>query len=142
MDSSGIATIEFSLVGKSQSNGKVERPTQEVQGQVRTLTRRLEEMSRTRIEPTHEILHWMVECAAQAIQPFKVHSDDKRTSRERIRVIRVYLKSYRLGRMCTRNLQNHCLYEKKKHNGKNEYGLETFVRYQPGGSQMQIQQTP
>ena len=56
--------MEESPTGSSESNGEVERAIREIQGQVRTMKIALESRIGKAIEPTSNVLPWMVTQAA------------------------------------------------------------------------------
>ena len=68
----------------SKSNGKIEKAVQDVEGQVRTLKLHLENRIGEKIPPNHPMIHWMVECAAETINRFRIVKG-KATPREMLR---------------------------------------------------------
>ena len=84
-DPGGVVILENSPVGESQSNGSVEQAIKEVQHQIRKLKMQLEENIADQQSNESPIWPWLIQYAAQVIHTFKVHKEDKRTSRQRIR---------------------------------------------------------
>eukprot|EP00973_Karenia_brevis_P061575 8562709-Karenia_brevis.AAC.1 len=74
--------LESSPVGESQSNGKVERAIQSVQGQIRTIKDMVETEAKMKIGPGSSIWPWMIEYAADTIRT-GVIGEDGLTAHER-----------------------------------------------------------
>ena len=81
----GVVILENSPVGESQSNGIVEHAIQEVQYQIRKMKMQIEQNMASKLSNDSPIWPWLIQYAAQVIHTFKVHKEDKRTSRQRIR---------------------------------------------------------
>ena len=77
--------LENSPVGESQSNGSVERAIKDVQHQVRKLKLQLEENIGEQLNNESPVWPWLIQYAAQVIHTFKIHKEDTRRSRQRIR---------------------------------------------------------
>ena len=59
--------LEKSPVAESRANGEVERYVQTVQSQVRTLKMSLETPYEVKIEEGHNVLPWLIMCAAMLL---------------------------------------------------------------------------
>ena len=71
-------------MAESRANGEVERYVQTVQGQVRTLRMSLETPYKMKIEEGHNVLPWLIMCAAMLLNICSV-GEDGRTASERQR---------------------------------------------------------
>jgi len=75
---------EESPVGKSQSNGEIEKEIKQIQGQFRTIRAHTEANYKSRLAETHNSLPWMIRhCGEQRFRSDV--GDDGRTPRQRIK---------------------------------------------------------
>ena len=72
-------------MGESQNNGSVEHAIKEVQHQIRKLKMQLEQNMADKLDNESPIWPWLIQYAAQVIHTFKIHKEDQRSSRQRIR---------------------------------------------------------
>ena len=81
----GVVILENSPVGESQSNGSVEHAIKEVQHQIRKMKMQLELNMAEKLDNESPIWLWLIQYAAQVRHTFKIHKEDQRSSRQRIR---------------------------------------------------------
>ena len=73
----GRLVPEHSPVGDSKGNGLMERAVQRVEAQIRVARSALEGPVRARLEPDHQVFHWLTEYASVLLTKFEVGKDGK-----------------------------------------------------------------
>ncbi len=75
--SPGRYVVAYSRVGRSASDGHVERAIQSVEQQVRVLKSSLEDRWKVHIPARHSVVPWLVEYSAFLLNRFEVSRDGK-----------------------------------------------------------------
>ena len=89
--------LESSLVGESQSNGRVENAIQRIQGQIRALKLDIESRSNISLTSQRAIWLWLIEHAAQCLHMYQTGRGDGLMPYQRIRGRVAMTRSVRFG---------------------------------------------